>query len=38
MKSLQYLMKIIIWISCLATDVTGDDIILPESSADKIRI
>jgi hypothetical protein len=31
-------MKIIIWTSCIAADVTGDDIILPESSADKVRI
>jgi hypothetical protein len=31
-------MEIIIWISCLVTDVTGDDIIFPESSADKVRI
>jgi hypothetical protein len=30
--------KIIIWISFLATDITGDDIILPESTADKVRI
>jgi len=38
MQGLQHLVEIIIWISCLATDVTGDHIILPECSADKVRI